>query len=190
MKGWRQWGVAAMILLATLAWMLPAHASDHRPFRVVRAGSVLYHGVYYMDATFALSLKPAAVEALKNGVPLVFKIHIKLSRRRAFLWDPTVAELIQSHRITYHVLSRRYVVQNINSGEQASYRHWQTALKSLDHVRDLPIIDASLLDAGEHYDLHVRAEVDVKIIPTGFGLLTQVFYGADQSSDWYEWTMR
>jgi hypothetical protein len=186
---WAQTGAVALALVA-LASLSSAHAADSSHFEVNSAYSVLRHGVYYLNADLALGLNPKAVDALNSGVPLVLKFQIELSRRRSLLWDSTVAELKQSYRITYHALSRRYIVRSRNSGRQQSYHSWRVALAQLGRLRGVPIIDASLLESDEHYDLHLRAVLDVKIIPTGFGLLTQIFYGADQSSDWYDWPLR
>lgn len=182
-------GVVAL-MLALLLPASPARADDNGRFVIQSAYSVLRNGVYYLNAGMSLSLNPAAAEALNSGVPLVLKIEIELTRRRALLWDPTVAQLAQSYRITYHALSRRYIVRSLNSGRQESYRSWRVALTHLGNVNHVPIIDASLLESDERYDVHVRAVLNVKIIPTGFGLLTQMFYGADQSSDWYDWPLR
>lgn len=160
------------------------------PFRIVHADSVLRHGVYYMNASMALSLGNEAVDALNNGVPLVLDVHIGITSRRAFLWDPTIATLTQSYRLTYHVLSQRYVLQNLNSGRRRVYRRWRAALHDVSRIRSLPVIDAGLLEPHEHYDIHVSVQLNVKIIPTGFGLLTQMFYDADRSSDAYSWELQ
>ncbi|HET6655014.1 MAG TPA: DUF4390 domain-containing protein [Gammaproteobacteria bacterium] len=185
---WARMG-AVMLVLAMLA-PLPVRAQDGGRFAIRSAYSVLRHGVYYLNANMALMLNQQAADALDSGVPLVLKIQIELSRRRSMLWDPTVATLTQSYRITYHALSRRYIVRSLNSGRQVSYRSWQVALEHLGDISGVPIIDASLLEPDEHYDIHIRALLNVKIIPTGFGLLTSLFYGADQSSDWYQWPLR
>lgn len=187
-KRWVQAG-AVVLALAAAAPVPPARADDAR-FDIKSAYTVLRNGVYYLNANMSLVLNSEAASALNSGVPLVLKINIELTRRRSLMWDATVAELAQSYRVTYHALSRRYVVQNMNSGRKTSYRSWRAAFAHLGELAGVPVIDASLLDPEEHYDISIRAVLNVKIIPTGFGLLTSIFYGGDESSDWYEWALR
>ncbi|HET8551224.1 MAG TPA: DUF4390 domain-containing protein [Gammaproteobacteria bacterium] len=189
-KLWRAWRLGAVALVAVSAAFAPsASAAGAGAFVIRNAYTQLSHGVYYLDADMRLTLARNAVEALNNGVPLVFKIEIEITRRRAFLWDPTVADLTQSYRITYHALSRRYVVRSLNSGRQASFRSYEAAFEHLGYVNSLPVIDAALLDPDDQYDISIRAVLNVKVIPTGFGLLTSLFSGADQASDWREWPL-
>jgi HAMP domain-containing protein len=52
-----------------------------------------------------------------------------------------VAALEQSYELAYHALSDRYLVRNVNSGEQASYATLDAALDSLRVISNLPILD-------------------------------------------------
>lgn len=181
---------AALVALACLGLAPRAEGADASRFTVRTAYTHLRHGVYYLEADMHLDLDHSAADALVNGVPLVLKIEIEVSRQRSLLWDPTVAELTQSYKLSYHALSRRYIVSNLNSGRQASFGSYQAALAHLGYIRDLPVIDASLLSPDEHYDIRMRALLNIQIIPTGFQLITSLFSGEEQSSDWYQWVLR
>lgn len=180
--------VLAVLALLCLGAGPAAHAADDR-FVVRTAYTELLHGVYFLNADMHLALDRQAVDALVNGVPLVLKIQIQLSRERSLLWDAAVADLTQSYQLTYHALSRRYIVKNLNSGFQVSFQSYQDALDHLGHINDLPIIDGSLLNPDDRYDIRIRVLLDIKNIPTGFQLITSLFSGTEQSSDWYQWVL-
>jgi hypothetical protein len=189
-RGGRYTGACVALLLALTLVAPSTRAGGSGRFAIKNAYTVLRDGVYYLNADLRLLLDPKAATALNSGVPLVVKLKIEVTRRRAILWDPTIAEITESWRVTYHALSRRYVVQSLNSGRQESYRRISRAFSHIGHVAGVPVIDASLLKADETYDISIQAAMNVKIIPTGFGLLTSVFYGADQSTDWREWRLK
>lgn len=180
----------ALLVLACAGIVPRAQADDVPAFVIHAAHTELNHGVFYLDADMRLQLDNDAANALMNGVPLVLKIEIEVTRQRAFLWDPTVAQLTQSYELTYHALSRRFIVSSLNSGRQTSFDSYQAALAHLGYISDLPLLDASLLTPGDHYDIQIRALLDIKIIPTGFQLITSLFSGAEQATDWYQWVLR
>lgn len=181
---------ATLIALACLGFASRALGADPASFVVRTANTELRHGVYYLEADMHLDLDEDAANALINGVPLVLKIEIEVSRERSLLWDPTVAELTQSYKLSYHALSRRYIVSNLNSGRQASFGSYQAALAHLGYIQSLPIIDASLLSPDERYDIRMRALLNIQIVPTGFQLITSLFSGEEQASDWYQWILK
>jgi hypothetical protein len=180
----------ALLVLACAGLAPCAQADDAPVFVIHTAHTELHNGVYYLDADMRLQLDNDAANALMNGVPLVLKIEIEVTRQRAFLWDPTVAQLTQSYELTYHALSRRFIVSSLNSGRQTSFDSYQAALAHLGYISNLPVLDASLLNGDGQYGIRIRSLLDIKIIPTGFQLITSLFSGAEQATDWYQWALR
>lgn len=121
--------------------------------------------IFRLDIQVDLVLTPAARNALLNGVPLVFDLEIHIQRERAWWPNVQVADLDQKFRLTYHAISRQFLVENLNTGVQETYPSLKSALEGLGRVQDFPLIDATLLNPAYRYVCAVRARLDVDRLP-------------------------
>lgn len=176
------WAFLAL-LSGAAAW-----AADGR-FEVRSAAARLSDGVYYVDARIDYRLSDKALEALENGVALTMQLQIEVIRKRAFLPDALIAELLQDSTLTYEPLTQRYVVRNINSGQQSSYATLFSALSSLGRVNGLPVIDAALLDADSQHRMRLRVVLDQDTLPGPLRLIAFWSSGFRLASDWYGWNI-
>ena len=168
----------------------PSDADDRGRFEIREADVRLMSGVYFLNATIDYRLSSEARDALQSGVPLTIRLEVELLNNRRLWWDNEDAALRQLYQLEYHALSERYTVQNVNSGDQASFSTLFAALSFLGRVNHLPILDAALLDPARSYDLRVRAVLDVERFPGPLRLLA--FWRRDWSlgSDWYRWRLQ
>lgn len=148
----------------------------------------LQDGVYQLNATIDFELPEGARAAIRDGVPLTLRLEIVVRRGRDLWFDETVAALDQDYELVYHALSERYLVRNLNSGEQASYPTLDTALDALRVVSNLPILDQALVSEGRRHEISVRATLDVPTMPDTLRFL--LFWSDDwrQRSEWYTWS--
>ena len=194
-------GGALRSLLLTSAWVWVAVASaqpfvapqesgdEPGHFEVLSARAQLSGGVYFLDASIAYELSAEARKALDSGVPLTFRLDVELIHPRRWWFDNEDANLRQRYQLEYHLLSERYIVINVNSGDQASFASLSAALSYLGRIEHLPLIDAAVLDEGRDYDLRLRAVLDVEQLPGPLRLLA--FWRRDWSlsSGWYRWQL-
>ncbi|MGI9257415.1 MAG: DUF4390 domain-containing protein [Gammaproteobacteria bacterium] len=176
--------------LGVIGIAFPVNAQDDPGRFEIRSASVeLRSGVYYLDAWIEYRLSTEAREALEAGVALTLDTEVEFLRRRRFWFDPQEAGLLQSHGLQYHALSERYIVANLNTGEQSSFATLFSALNSLGRITQLPLIDAALLEAEEVYDIRIRAILSTEDIPGPLRLLA--FWRRDWSleSEWYTWQL-
>jgi hypothetical protein len=146
-------------------------------------------GIWHLNVIIETGLSKPALEALAEGIPLTLLLDVQISGERRFLPDETVAEVQQRWELAFDALSQRYVVTNVNSGAQSTYATQDEALEALSRVRNLPLIDANLLQAGRRYDISIRASIDIGGLPAAVKLL--VFWRDwSRSTDWYTWTIR
>ena len=145
--------------------------------------------VYELDARTDIRVPEEARKGIEAGLTLRLVYDIELSRVRRFLPDATVAELAQSYELSYHALSQRYLVRNLNTSEQKDYGTLQAALDGLGEVQGLPVIDAGLVEAGPKYEARVRATVDLSATSDALGWL--IFWSDDwsASSEWFTWPL-
>jgi len=162
---------------------------DPGRFEIRSARTELDGGVYYLTAQIDYRLSTDAREALLSGVPLRIRLDVELIHPRRWWFDNNDAELRQLYQLEYQALSERYIVINVNSGDQSSFGSLFAALANLGRVEHLPLIDAAVLDPGRSYDVRLRAVLDVEQFPGPLRLLA--FWRRDWSigSEWYRWPL-
>ena len=150
----------------------------------------LDEGVYELDANLVMTLPDAAQKAIASGLTLKLTYEIVVDRVRRYIPDAEVAALRQRYEVSYHALSQRYLVRNLNTGEQQDFGSLQGALDRVSELRGLPILDTALLAAGPTYEGRIRAVLDLNSAPEVLGWL--LFWTDDwsQESDWAVWTLR
>ncbi len=184
------YGVLAtlMLLVAGLsAWSGSVHAAGN--FEVRSAYTSLRDGVVFLNAQIHYDLPDGAEQALRSGVTLDLEIQIEVERSRRFLPDRNVASLRQRYTLSYHALSDRYVVRNVNSGEQGSFATLEDAREELGDLRDLPVIDDGLLRDGSAYEMRIRAVLDRQRLPAPISTFASLFDDWRLSSKWFIWRL-
>ena len=185
--------LALVMALLASAFAGPAGAQDdvvrEGYFEVRSAGTSLVDGVHQLDARLQLILSSEALEALESGVPLRIELQTQVVRQKRFVPDSTDAELAVDFELEYRPLSQRYIVHNLNSGEQETFATLYSALNHLGRIDQLPLVDDSLLAAGKPYRVRLRALLQTQQYPAPLRLL---FFWRSQwqlKSEWYEWSL-
>jgi hypothetical protein len=181
----------SLLWLMALVAVLTAGVADAREgrFEVRSARLDLIDRVYFLDARVQYRLSTEALEALEAGVALTIELQLELNRRRRVLPNQSVAVLSQRYQLQYHALSNRYLLRNLNSGEQQSFATLFAALNQLGRVTELPVIDAALLEGNSRYQVRLRAVLDTREFPGPLRLLAFWADGWRIESDWYEWRL-
>lgn len=184
--------LALLALAVIVPGLQPLAAAQEDPghFEVRSANVELISDVYYLDAWIEFRLSTEARAALQSGLPITIQLQVQLLKVRRFWFDAESASLTQKYQLEYHALSERYIVRNMNSGDQSSFATLFSALNFLGRVNRLPLIDASLLQRNTHYDIRLRAVLDTAQLPGPLRLLA--FWRRDWSiaSDWYRWRLQ
>lgn len=178
-------GLPHWLLLGWLGLAAPAQAFDIE--------SVTPHweqGVLVLDARMDIALSEETHTALESGVPLVLLVQVEVLAPRDYLWDRVVARLRQRTRLSYHALSERYIVQQLNTGVRSSFSSLEGALYSLGRVEKLPVLDRSLLDAGGEYYGRLRLSLDVESLPTPLRVWAYASADWRLGSDWHTWPIQ
>lgn len=179
-------------LVAVLLWLglglSPcAHADG---FTIRSVATHLQDKVYLLDANIDYQFSDAALEALRNGVPLIVLLDIKVEQERSWWLNRTIAELQQGYLLLYHALTEKYIVNNLNSGAQENYDQLSTALTALGKIKNLPILDAQLAKPGQHYLVRLRARLDLESLPAPMRPLAYISSDWRLESDWYRWPLQ
>lgn len=147
-------------------------------------------GVYQLNATLDFEVTEGARAAMRDGAPFTLHLEIVVRSERSYWLDEVVATLDQSYELVYHALSDRYLVRNVNSGEQVSYATLDAALDALRVISNLPILDQALVRPARRHEISLRAGLDVRTMPDTLRFI--LFWSDDwrQRSEWYTWSPR
>ena len=158
-------------------------------FEVRSASTQPVEGVHTLDARLQLVLSSEALAALESGVTLTIELQLQVIRTRRFYIDDVEAELAVRYELQYSPVSQRYIVRNLNSGDQDSFATLYSALNSLGRVQGLPVIDDALLLDDRNYRVRLRAMLNTERYPAALRVL---FFWRGQwqlQSEWFEWSL-
>jgi len=186
-------GPAAFQLLLALVCVGLCYAPDSQAqtrFEIRSAYVERAEGVYQLNATLDFEVVEGARAAIRDGAPFTLHLEIVVRRERSYWLDEVVATLDQGYELVYHALSDRYLVRNMNSGEQVSYATLDAALDSLRVITNLPILDQALVRPERRHEISLRAGMDVRTMPDTLRFI--LFWSDDwrQRSEWYTWSPR
>ena len=146
---------------------------------------------YYLEANFEVGLTPTLEDALNKGLPLHFVVEFELIYPRwytAYLWNKSVAELEQHHRLSYNALTRQY---RLSFGTlHQNFDTLNDALALLGRLRRRFLVDADALDEGKIYEAAIRMRLDVSQLPKPFQINALASRDWNLSSEWFRWTLK
>ena len=186
---WRLTLVTALAVFAAGAGVAQDNISRAGYFEVRSASTTLVDGVHLLDARLQLVLSSEALDALNNAVPLTIELQVQMIRQRRFYMDALDAELAVRFELEYRPLSQRYIVRNLNSGDQDSFATLYSALNNLGRIQALPVVDDSLLAEDRNYRVRIRAMLQTEQYAAPLRLL--FFWRSEWQlqSDWFEWML-
>lgn len=180
---------AILALAVLLGSPLSADGLNGR-FEVRSADLEFKDGVYHLNARLDLPISEAVRRGLTDGVPLSLELDLDIERVRQLLPNSRVAELTQHYHLQYNAVSATYILRNDNSGLQESVGGIDAAIERMSEIRNLPVLDKSLIATDRRYEASVRAKIDYGSVP--FTLRLVMFWVSDwhRESDWYTWTFQ
>jgi len=155
--------LGVVFMLAMLLGVHSSQAANASNIHIKNAELSQLEDAYVLNSEFDISLSPFIEDALNKGIPLTFLVEFQLSTPRKYWFDDEVVS--QSHHVTlsYHALSRQYLVKR--SGRQQSYSSLQKAKEDLSKIKDWSVFDKRALKKGEAYQAALRVRLDQSKLP-------------------------
>jgi len=185
-------------LCGALLWLLPAlsHAdtsvlSPAEGFGVeVKNVEITLQGdSYLLSADVDYKLSARAKEALQNGVPLYWDIHIKILQHRDYFWDSTLINTAIRYRIQYHALLNMYRVRNEGSRELYNFSTLSAALDQMSMLRDYRVLDKAAYVPRKRYAVGIKVTLDRDALPLPLRPVAYINPQWYLSSDWTLWPL-
>jgi len=178
------------LLYCLFAWLLPVLSyADAFGVEVKNAEISMQGDSYVLSADMEYRLSARAMEALQNGVPLYWDIHIKIQQRRDYFWDKTLIRTGIRYRIQYHALLNMYRVRDEGTGALYNFSTLSAALDLMSTIHHFHIMDKSVHDSKERYDVGIKVTLDRDSLPLPLRPIAYINPQWYLSSDWTLWPL-
>lgn len=176
--------LAGLLLGFWLAMAGSAQAADRSAVR--QAAIVMTQQGYALDADVDIVLNRTLENALSKGINLHFLLELELTRPRDWWFDEDIVEATRKLRIYYHLLLRRYVVENGYTTQTVSTL--AEALTVLGRVADWQVLERGALKPGQRYDARLRLRLDAAQLPKPLSVGAVAGDKWDMTTPWYAWS--
>lgn len=141
---------------------------------------------YVLDATLDITLNRTLEDALAKGITLPFLLDLEVSRARDWWLDESVGEATRKLRIYYHLLLRRYVVENGYTTRTVDTL--PAALAQLGRVEDWQVLERGALKPGRRYDARLRLRLDTAQLAKPLSISAVTGDKWEFSTAWHNWS--
>ncbi|MFM7708299.1 MAG: DUF4390 domain-containing protein, partial [Gammaproteobacteria bacterium] len=151
--------VAAWCAAVLVALVPPARAEALAGVQEVRAAFVsLVGSVYQLNGEILYPATEATAAALRDGVTLTYDLELAVTRERRWWVDAQVVAVGLRRELSYHSVSERYVVRDLQPEAERSFATLEEALADLGKVEAWPVLVAAQVPPGECF-VNLRATV-------------------------------
>lgn len=151
----------ARVLLAAMCFLAAAAQAAEIDLRAAELH--LANDGLVLDAEFSFQFPPRLRDAVANGVPLYFVVEFEMTRPRWYWFDERAASKRLQLRLSYHALSRQFVVSSGPLEQQ--FATLDEALGLLRRVRGWVVGERIALVSDALYDAAVRLRLDTSLLP-------------------------
>lgn len=186
MRACRDFSLALGVLLALHA------AGSAADFRVTEISAHSAKGGLNVSGVLELVFTAKVEEALSKGIPLVVNIELRLYRRSPVLWNQHLQSWVLHRRISYHALSRQYLVSGLRADPEVleSFTSLQTASVNMGLLDEVQLPLGVTLDAEHRYYLRLRANLDLEALPAPLRPVAYTSLSWRLNSGWTEWNVQ
>lgn len=181
-------------LASRLAWLLlPLLAAGvvqaSGPFAVQSAFVNVHEGIHELDARVIYPLTDDVRTALANGATVRIALQAVIERQRRYWLDATLVDAILHRELSWNSVSQRYILRDLQRGEQDSFVALDEALSSAGVVKGWKFANLPALDADASYKISVRAAYRSSKLPDALRALAFWSDGWSARSEWKSWIL-
>jgi hypothetical protein len=179
--------LALCLLLAAAA----ARAEDPLDggLEILSAYAVPIHGVIELSAHVLYPGGETISAALRDGTTLTFDLEVQVSRHRRYWFDAEAVDVSRRRELSYHVVSDRYLLRDVDADTQESFPTLAAALNRIGQVEAWPIAVDSQLRTDGQWQISLRAGVRRGHMPDTLRALVFWSDAWHRTSEWYTWTL-
>lgn len=178
--------LAGLLLFFTCTTIIQAGS-----FAIDKASASFDKTALSVNAKFELELSNTIDEALQNGVAISLITTLDLFARRKYIWDEHIAQWAFTHEISYHSLTRRYILSSPQSSEDFSYSSIDDLLDQIETFTfQSDILGDTMPQSKNGYVLQLRIALDKAALPNPLRMMTYISPAWKAKSKVYEWSVK
>jgi hypothetical protein len=151
--------------------------------------SYLENGVYYSNIKLPVGFRADQVEALNSGLSFEVDLRFSIVNIKSWRFDRTIGEVDQKYLVRYNAFTRRYSVLNSITGRELSSSDLSDIEGYISDVKNLPLIDDSLINIEENYHVYLITYIRAQDVPRWMQSLTFWRENLDTEMEVVEWRL-
>ncbi len=175
-------------LLVTLSLLLFADSAlaAGNSLHIRSANLITYENEVLLNADAEINFSAEMEKAILKGFTFNFLIEFQLLSPHQYWFDDEVATTVQQVSLSYHALSRQYIV--MRNEQQRTYASLDAAIEDLSIIQDLKVFDKSEVEKGESYIAVLMMRLDQKKLPKALQVEGMGSSDWKMSSQRFEWS--
>ena len=126
------------------------------------------------------------LQGLHNGIPIQFTFLVELNKKEKHWSDLQLASLQFQHRLTYDTLQENYRFEtNEKSQKTEIFPQLNNAMKAMNEINGLQVLELSKLIPNSSYQLRIKAELCKKTLPLKLNYIVPFASWWDRETDWH-----
>lgn len=150
------------------------------------ANLITYENDVLLNADVEINFGAEMEKAILKGFTFNFLIEFQLVRPRQYWFNDEVATTVQQVSLSYHALSRQYIV--MRNEQQRTFPTLDAAIEDLSIIQDLKVFEKSDMEKGEPYLAMLLMRLDHKKLPKTLQVEGIASNDWKMSSQKYEWS--
>ena len=151
--------------------------------------SYVKDGVYFSDVQLPFKLEQQQVEALGSGLTLRFQLDFSIVDIRNWRIDRDIGTLSQAYSIRLNAFTGRYLITNLNIGTKATLSSIQEVENFLSEIKNIPLVDDSILDIEKNYNVVMQANITAEGISQWIKTISFWRENLDTEFETIEWKL-
>ena len=151
--------------------------------------SYVKDGVYFSDVQLPFRLQEQQIDALASGLTLRFQLNFLIVDTRNWRIDRNIGSLSQAYSIRLNAFTGRYLISNLNIGTKASLSSIQEVEGFFSEIKNIPLVDDSILDIEKNYRVIMEAGISAEGISQWIKTLSFWRENLDTQFEAIEWKL-
>ncbi len=183
---WREPNTMLAIMLC-LCYAVCCAASE---LQIVQAKLHDTDGMLRLQATIHHSLSNEAIQSLLHGIELRFHSALRIRQQRNWWWDKTLLHHPMQRHLTYHPLSKRYIVRTGRGRQLGSFTQLEQALQRLGELETDIAPPTPILAADNRYYATLDSRLDIHSLPAAMQIVAHLSTTWQLRSGTYQWSLQ
>jgi hypothetical protein len=130
-----------------------------------------------------------ALRALDEGIPLTFRVKLRIDRIRSWGWSETLVQDERTIQLRYEPLAKSFQVSDLGSGAALHYASLASVLDTLSHLRGWTIPRPPVPAENEQREATLCFEFDVESLPLPLRLVAYLSPDWNMETPPYRWPL-